>query len=72
MPFFPFHRHFLVVDHIRKALLRLDAERLITFGRVDPGQANFVLFLFGVKHGNAVAISDANYAAGEFGGADMP
>jgi hypothetical protein len=43
-------------------------ECLLGFGRIDPGEANFVLGLGCVKHGNRVAVAHTHNAALNGGG----
>ena len=61
----PLHAHILPEDHTRQVLLRSLAEGLGLFRRIYATKANLVLLAIGIEHGYRVAISNADYTAGQ-------
>lgn len=59
------HDDGLAGDGIGQVLLRLRAECLSTFGRVDARQPDLVLGVVGVEDHDRVAVRDPGDAAGE-------
>ena len=57
----PVHVNLAPENHVGKALLGGLAEGLSFLRRVDAGEADLVLMLFGVQNGYGVAVGDPNH-----------